>query len=212
VFASSVGCLQFFFSSLSHSSRWTLEREDQIKGIEMIPFLLLALLATAAALQPAACSPLSNVTSASYPRGRVLALLPHASQRFTRYSRLLSSIEARGWEVVARSADDPKLRLREWDTWLWDKIVVIPEEKGKRRLMERERSVEEREEIDGHLKNRDRGFFFKTMPREKRSRTSRRRERVILRETCSSNDAAFLLSDLGTRRDAALPLCRPQRS
>lgn len=35
---------------------------------------------------------------------------------------------------MARSADDPRLRLREWDTWLWEKVVVIPEEKGKRRV------------------------------------------------------------------------------
>ena len=90
---------------------------------------LLLLLLLAAASQHA-----SYVSSSASPRGRVLALLPHASQRLSRFSRLLSAIEARGWEVVARSADDPTLRLREWDSWLWDKVVVIPEGKGEEEM------------------------------------------------------------------------------
>ena len=93
-----------------------------------LPSLLLLLLLLAA--QQATCSS-SSFNSSRPHRGRVLALLPHPSQRFSRFSHLFSSIEARGYEVVARSADDPGLRLREWDSWLWDKVVVIPEEKGK---------------------------------------------------------------------------------
>ena len=93
-----------------------------------LPLLLLLLLLAA---QQATCS--SFNASRSHHRGRVLALLPHPSQRFSRFSHLFSSIEGRGYEVVAKSADDPGLRLREWDQWLWDKVVVIPEEKGKKR-------------------------------------------------------------------------------
>lgn len=104
----------------------------------LLPLLLLLLLAA----QRATCLASSN--SSRPQRGRVLALLPHPSQRFSRFSRLLSAIEARGYEVVARSADDPGLRLREWDSWLWDKVVVIPEEKGEEEAWRRE-SARERE-------------------------------------------------------------------
>ena len=85
-----------------------------------LPSLLLLLLLLAA--QQAVCS---FNSSRSHHRGRVLALLPHPSQRFSRFSHLLSSIEARGYDVVARGADDPGLRLREWDSWLWDKVRLF---------------------------------------------------------------------------------------
>ena len=105
-----------------------------------LPSLLVLLLLVAA--QQATCSSFNS--SQSHHRGRVLALLPHPSQRFSRFSHLFASIEARGYEVVAKSADDPALRLREWDSWLWEKVVVIPEEKGEedQRREERERKRE----------------------------------------------------------------------
>lgn len=110
----------------------------------LLPLLSLLLLLAA---QHATCLSSSSNSSSRPHRGRVLALLPHPSQRFSRFSRLFSAIEARGYEVVARSADDPGLRLREWDSWLWDKVVVIPEEKGERKRRggetEREREGDE---------------------------------------------------------------------
>ena len=112
-----------------------------------LPSLLLLLLLLAA--QQAVCS---FNSSRSHHRGRVLALLPHPSQRFSRFSHLLSSIEARGYEVVARGADDPGLRLREWDSWLWDKVVVIPEEKGEDEVRgggEREKGEREEKRDEG---------------------------------------------------------------
>ena len=113
--------------------------------------LLLLLLA---AQQQATCFN----SSRPHHRGRVLALLQHPSQRFSRFSRLLSSIEARGYEVVARGADDPALRLREWDSWLWDKVVVIPEEKGERKW---KREGERERGRRGLMGKRDRFFFFR---------------------------------------------------
>lgn len=112
-----------------------------------LPSLLLLLLLLAA--QQAVCS---FNSSRSHHRGRVLALLPHPSQRFSRFSHLFSSIEARGYDVVARGADDPGLRLREWDSWLWDKVVVIPEEKGEDEVRgggEREKGEREEKRDEG---------------------------------------------------------------
>lgn len=133
------------------------------------PLLLLPLLLLAASYQRASCA--SNSTSS--PRGRVLALLPHPSQRFSRFSHLFASIEARGWEVVAKSADDPRLRLREWDTWLWDKVVVIPEEKGEDIRASRQR--EERRE-ESRLGAGARSFFLFASTIECLSPDARERE------------------------------------
>ena len=115
-----------------------------------LPLLLLLLALAAQQQQRATCSSF-NASQSHHPRGRVLALLPHPSQRFSRFSHLFSAIEARGYEVVARSADDPALRLREWDRWLWDKVVVIPEEKGERRVeVERRKEKQKRRRETGH--------------------------------------------------------------
>ena len=83
--------------------------------------LLLASLATLAAASP------------STPRARVLALTEGVGTLHSRYSGLASALESWGFAVDERAVDDPSLRVRVWDDWLYDKLLVIPGGKGERR-------------------------------------------------------------------------------
>lgn len=41
------------------------------------------------------------------------------------HSHFLQSLSSRGHQVVVKSAGDKTLRLREWDEWLYDGIVLF---------------------------------------------------------------------------------------
>lgn len=82
--------------------------------------LLAASLATLAAASPT-------------PRARVLALTEGVGTLHSRYSGLASALESWGFAVDERAVDDPTLRVRVWDDWLYDKLLVIPGGKGEGR-------------------------------------------------------------------------------
>jgi oligosaccharyltransferase complex subunit beta len=63
-------------------------------------------------------------------RGRVLVLTDTPGAWRARFGGLAAALDAWGFSVDARAADDPSLRLREWDEWRYDKLVLIPGSKG----------------------------------------------------------------------------------
>lgn len=83
--------------------------------------LSVLLLLTALAAPPATAAP---------PRGRVLALTERPGEFRTRFARLASALDAWGFAVDERAVDDASLRVRHWDEWAYDKMVVVPGGKG----------------------------------------------------------------------------------
>ena len=41
------------------------------------------------------------------------------------FSQYLDRIKEQGYEIEQRSATDPKLHLREWDTWKYSKLIIF---------------------------------------------------------------------------------------
>lgn len=80
--------------------------------------LALAALATLASAAPSA------------PRARVLALTERVGELRASYSTLAAALDAWGFSVDERAVDDPALRVRVWDDWLYDKLLVVPGGKG----------------------------------------------------------------------------------
>ena len=84
----------------------------------MLRPLLLACLLAAAALAGAA--PPST--------GTLLALLQDPADRSTRFGPFFDGLESAGWTLDVRSAKpsgDP-VKLRTWDGWAYDGVVVLP--------------------------------------------------------------------------------------
>jgi len=41
------------------------------------------------------------------------------------FSQYLDRVKEQGYEIEQRSATDPKLHLREWDTWKFSKLIIF---------------------------------------------------------------------------------------
>lgn len=85
--------------------------------LEMIPrsvtYLLIGLLIATGS----SASPESKVR-------KVLALFETVAYSSS-YSLYLERIKAQGYQIERRSASDPSLHLREWDTWKYDKLIIF---------------------------------------------------------------------------------------
>lgn len=113
----------FFFSSLVFHLLLTPSLFSPVINlfpIIMPPAKLLAL-AALATLASAAPSP---------PRARVLALTERVGELRASYSTLAAALDSWGFTVDERAVDDPALRVRVWDDWLYDKLLVVPGAKG----------------------------------------------------------------------------------
>lgn len=73
---------------------------------------------------------LALAAAAAASRGRVLVLTETPGAWRARFGGLAASLDAWGFTTDVRAADDASLRLREWDDWLYDKLILIPGGKG----------------------------------------------------------------------------------
>ncbi len=55
---------------------------------------------------------------------KVLVLLDDLKTRST-HSLYFNDLISRGYEISFKSASDKKLQLKDWDEWLYDKIVLL---------------------------------------------------------------------------------------
>lgn len=55
---------------------------------------------------------------------KVLVLLEDAAIKNT-HSAYFNTLALSGFDLTFRRVDDRNLRLREWDTWLYDKLVLF---------------------------------------------------------------------------------------
>ena len=77
-----------------------------------LPCLCLALSAALA---------LASIASASR---RTLVLLEDVASG-SRYSSYLQTLRQGGYDLDIRAAKDPTLRIRQWDDWLYDKLIIL---------------------------------------------------------------------------------------
>lgn len=61
---------------------------------------------------------------AAASRGRALVLIEDLA-RSSQFDQYLESVKRLGYEVERRSAADKDLRLRNWDDWLYDKLIIL---------------------------------------------------------------------------------------
>lgn len=55
---------------------------------------------------------------------KVLVLLEDAAIKNT-HSSYFSTLASSGFDLTFRRVDDRSLRLREWDSWLYDKLILF---------------------------------------------------------------------------------------
>lgn len=72
----------------------------------------------------AAVLALALACGASASAGRVLVLLPDAAQE-SRYSKFLGSLRQAGFELTVKGHKEGGLRLRQYDTWLFDHLAIL---------------------------------------------------------------------------------------
>lgn len=64
------------------------------------------------------------VGASAASEGKVLVLIENIPFSST-YSQYLDSIRQLGYDIEQRSASDPTLHLREWDDWLYSKLIIF---------------------------------------------------------------------------------------
>lgn len=57
-------------------------------------------------------------------RGKVLVLVEDVAFS-SRYGQYLEQVRGLGYEIETRSATDKDLHLREWDAWLYSKLIIF---------------------------------------------------------------------------------------
>lgn len=67
------------------------------------------------------------------PQQRLLVLLDDPALQQT-HSRFLADLGARGYAVEVKPITDSSLQLKSWDTWLYDKLVILGSGKGERSM------------------------------------------------------------------------------
>ena len=79
--------------------------------------------ATRFLLAAAALLLLSSSVSAAVGK-RTLVLLQKESAR-SKYSSFLDGLQAAGYDLVVKGYKDSELKLRDYDTWLYDHLVIL---------------------------------------------------------------------------------------
>lgn len=70
-----------------------------------------------------------TLSSAARSDKKVLILLDSLDLQSS-HSRSLQNIKSKGYDVTVASIDAKSITLQEWDTWLFDKLVIFGGEKG----------------------------------------------------------------------------------
>lgn len=65
-----------------------------------------------------------SLGSAADSSNKVLVLVESLENSST-FVQYLERIKEQGYEIEQRSATDPKLHLREWDTWKYTKLIIF---------------------------------------------------------------------------------------
>lgn len=69
---------------------------------------------------------------ATAAQGKVLVLLDDLELKSS-VSSFLDILKGRGYELDVRAIDDASLQLRQWEEWLYDKLVIFGSSKGEQR-------------------------------------------------------------------------------
>lgn len=60
----------------------------------------------------------------SSSKGKVLVLIDSLDLQGT-HSKFLQSIKSKGYETTVASVNAKTTKLKDWDTWLFDKLVIL---------------------------------------------------------------------------------------
>jgi hypothetical protein len=94
-----------------------------------------ALLATAALLAGAAAASSVAAAASAPSRGTILALLADPADRHGRFGPFFDGLASSGWALDVRpasskksgaDAESPPVKLKEWDAWAYEGVVVLP--------------------------------------------------------------------------------------
>ena len=65
-----------------------------------------------------------TAASAGEPKEKVLVLLDTLDMKDS-HSKFLQNLSPKDFDVKVASVDDKDVKLREWDDWLFDKLVIL---------------------------------------------------------------------------------------